>query len=274
MDDVEGTFPTDSPLSPNERKLLQVLADHYCGAYFVRTLEGFVHNLNSPLQVLWIRSEQLQQDVRSLQKELKVMDGGTISEIAERMEQRISSLDKGMDQLNKSLNFLTKDIITKQRSEVGPVDINEAVRDTFFTLKADMFFKHQVESNLALHDELRRVKGRHSDFCVIVLHLIQNALEAMTQCEAKHLHVETDMVADQIVLRVRDSGVGISAEISSRVFEPYFTTKQELEYGGHIQEHGGLGLALVSYLLEQYNGKISFASKPSETTFTIRLPVF
>jgi C4-dicarboxylate-specific signal transduction histidine kinase len=189
------------------------------------------------------------------------------------MQQRVDSLDKGMEDLNASLNFLAKDIVTKHRSDVGPVSINEAVRDTFFLLKADMFFKHQVEAGLSLQEKLPKVSGRHSDFCVVVLHLVQNALESLVGCDSeKRLFVETDIKEERIILQVRDNGGGISSDISSSVFNPFFTTKEALNYNGQLQQHAGLGLCHANHLLEPYRGSISFDSKPQETVFTVTIP--
>ncbi len=255
-----------------EPVLLRTLADHYCGVFLIRTLGGFVHNLNSPLQILWLRSEQLQSDVGKLSNEIEGVGGIEAEGLAERMSQRVDSLLKALEQLNDSLSFLTEDILEKARSEIGQVSINEVVKDTLSLLRADMFFKHRVQVSVQLDDNLPSISGRHSDLCVIMLNLIQNALEAMIDSELKSLAVETARQEDSIIVRITDTGCGISEEDSPHVFEPLFTTKKKIDYDGKVQEHAGLGLALSALLVDDFRGSITFESVADATTFTIRLP--
>jgi len=276
MDETQDTVTTNSPLLSRESILLKILGDHYCGVYFVRTLDGFIHNLNSPLQVMWIRFEQIEQDMKKLQASIRQTEGAQVSALVERVQDRMKSLEKGLDELNNNLGFLTKDIISKQRSETGPVNINEAVSDTLFLLKADMFFKHRVRTILKLDETLSALTGRYSDFCVIILHLVQNALEAMVGSEERSLLIETLQEPNdpvRIVMRVEDTGCGVSSEYGIRVFEPFVTTKNRLDYNGRIQEHAGLGLWIVSHLVQQYNGEVTCQSKPNKTTFTVHFPL-
>jgi signal transduction histidine kinase len=276
MEDTQDTVATNNPASSRESILLKILGDHYCGVYFVRTLDGFIHNLNSPLQVMWIRLDQIEQDMKKLRAGIRQTDEAQVCALVERIQERMRSLEKGFDELNNNLGFLTKDIISKQRSETGPVDINKTVLDTLFLLKADMFFKHRVKTSLKLDETLSELTGRYSDFCVIVLHLVQNALEAMVGSEERNLLIETLEERDdpvRIVLRVEDTGCGVSPEYGMRVFDPFVTTKDRLDYNGRMQEHAGLGLWVVSHLVQQYNGEVAYQSKPNKTSFAVSFPL-
>ncbi len=272
MCDVEKTCGGYPPPSDRERRMVKILADHYCGVYFVRTVEGFVHNMNGPMQILWIRSEQVQQDMEQLQKALQGLGETEAGDVADRMKNRIDSLLKSLDELNVNLSFLTKEIVARQRSEVGQVNVNDVIKDTLFLLKADMFFKHRVRVSPRLGDALPSIHGRHTNFCVIVLNLIQNALEAMNDSETKDVTVETEHQDDTILIRVRDTGSGISKEDGPHIFEPFFTTKDQTDYNGTIREHAGLGLSLVSLLLEECQGRVSFESGSGGTLFTVEIP--
>ena len=179
---------------------------------------------------------------------------------------------KGLDQLNESLGFLTKDLLGKPRSEVGEVRVNKVIQDALFLLKSDMFFKHRVNVRLELGDDLPEFNGRHSDFAVILLHLVQNSLEAMIHSDVKDLGIETFQQEGDIVIRIRDTGCGISEEEVPSIFEPFFTTKHEIEYNGKTENRLGLGLPVASLLLEDYNGRVSFESVPHKTTFVVTIP--
>jgi signal transduction histidine kinase len=93
--------------------------------------------------------------------------------------------------------------------------------------------------------------------------VIDNSIDAMR--EGGRLTLTTDLVQDQVVLRISDSGVGIPAGMIPKLFEPF-------EPHGHSHRTGA-GLAIVKAIVEAHNGKISIASVPGKgTTVDIRLP--
>lgn len=261
--------------------LLRRLADNYYGLYLVRVIEGIIHNLNGPLQILYIRSEQLEQGLQQLRGALlsacnaQAEQSEALTEVeglAGRMEERIESISRSLDDLNAQVGHLTSDLIVERRSETGDVKTNQVIEDCLFLLNADMFFKHNVKKTFRLDDPLPVLDGRRTDFCIIILNLIQNALEAMVDAQDKHLTVETSSQDDNVIIRIQDTGCGIPEQDREHIYKAFFTTKKGTGYGGKPDEHAGLGLSLVSLLLEDYNGTIECESVPGKTTFTMQLP--
>jgi signal transduction histidine kinase len=104
---------------------------------------------------------------------------------------------------------------------------------------------------------LDRVKTRR-----VLDNLIRNAVEAMPKGGV--LSIEGRVDGDDYVLEVKDTGVGISGDGLSRVFEPFYTTKPDGR---------GLGLAFCKRAVEAHGGSISVETEIGEgTKFTIRLP--
>lgn len=100
--------------------------------------------------------------------------------------------------------------------------------------------------------------------------LAQNALDAMG--DHGKLMIEMTREDDQAVIRVHDTGCGISEESMEHLFEPFFTTKGGL--GSGAAENIGLGLAAVHGLVSEMGGTIKLTSKVGEgTTVTVRLPL-
>ncbi len=100
-------------------------------------------------------------------------------------------------------------------------------------------------------------------FTRVLCNLIKNSREAMPH--GGILTITTDLVKEQFVLRISDTGAGVSPEILPKLFEPFIT---------HGKTHGtGLGLAIAKSVVEAHNGKISISSvHGSGTTVDIRLP--
>ena len=69
-----------------------------------------------------------------------------------------------------------------------------------------------------------------------------------------------------ILVSFRDTGVGISEDLQSKIFSPFFTTKP-------LGEGIGLGLYVSSKIVHSHNGMIYFKSRPGETEFIVRLPL-
>jgi PAS domain S-box-containing protein len=97
-----------------------------------------------------------------------------------------------------------------------------------------------------------------------LLNLIQNAEAAME--EGGTLTIRTERKDNEAVISVYDTGNGIPQENMSKIFEPYFSTKER---------GSGLGLTLVFKTIKEHRGDIVVASKEREgTCFTITLPIF
>ncbi|MBZ5642297.1 MAG: sensor histidine kinase [Acidobacteriia bacterium] len=76
-----------------------------------------------------------------------------------------------------------------------------------------------------------------------------------------------DPAAEQIAVRVKDTGSGIPDDVVPHIFDPFFTTKED-------QNRTGLGLAVARSIVEQHAGEISVRSTPREgTEFMVALPV-
>jgi nitrogen fixation/metabolism regulation signal transduction histidine kinase len=93
-----------------------------------------------------------------------------------------------------------------------------------------------------------------------VLHnLLQNAQDALAQPRAARrepaIEVLTELVADKVRFSVSDNGEGFPAELMTRIFEPYVTTKPR---------GTGLGLAIVKKIVDEHRGTISIESHPAE----------
>lgn len=100
----------------------------------------------------------------------------------------------------------------------------------------------------------------------IITNLIKNAIEACDQVQDPLIEVSIELKNQNVLIYIKDNGVGISKDLQNKIFEPKFTTKTS---------GMGLGLGMVQNLVNSYAGEISFKSKIGQgTTFKILFPVF
>jgi len=103
----------------------------------------------------------------------------------------------------------------------------------------------------------------------ILRNIAQNAVEAMPDGGALTMEVVLD--GDDAVVRISDTGVGISEEAMLRMFEPFWTTKGVL--GDGITQAAGLGLPIAHGLAKMIGATISVTSEPGKgSSFFVRIP--
>jgi signal transduction histidine kinase len=108
------------------------------------------------------------------------------------------------------------------------------------------------------------VAGQESALREVLTNLIFNAVDAMP--EGGRVSIETSIVGDDAVIRVRDTGTGMTESVRQRCLEPFFSTKGE--------RGTGLGLSMVYGIIERHRGKLEIESAAGQgTTFIIRLPL-
>jgi len=105
----------------------------------------------------------------------------------------------------------------------------------------------------------------------VLLNLILNALQAMPGGGKLRIEAalapfgEGEKTGQAVEIRVQDTGGGIPAEIQGRIFEPFFSTKEE---------GIGLGLSVAQRIVEEHQGTFRVASREGEgTVFSIVLPL-
>ncbi|MGE3268497.1 MAG: PAS domain S-box protein [Chloroflexota bacterium] len=107
------------------------------------------------------------------------------------------------------------------------------------------------------------IDGWASDLREAFTNLVLNAIDALPN--GGRISLVTRAVGDQVLIEVRDDGIGMTAETRDRLFEPFFSTKGE---GG-----SGLGLAIVFGIVERHRGAITVESAPGQgTAFRMTFP--
>jgi len=162
------------------------------------------------------------------------------------------------------------------RNRVAPMEINKMVREVGALICTSVGKKIEVEFRL---EEVAEIQGDEVELQQMLLNLCLNARDAMP--DGGRLVIETKPLTDDQLARlstgeavsggcclsVRDSGGGMPPEVVERIFEPFYTTKDETNKGT------GLGLAMVYGIVRRHGGTIDVKSHQGVgTVFEILVP--
>ncbi|MBI5888608.1 MAG: PAS domain-containing protein [Deltaproteobacteria bacterium] len=172
-----------------------------------------------------------------------------------------TTIIKQVDELKTLVNEFSS-FARMPASNPSSNDLNEIVRETVALYKAGarrITFEALVDQRLPAldidRDQIKRV----------LINLIDNAVSAVEDDGTIRVETHFDEGMQAARLEVADNGTGIPAEIKSKLFEPYFSTKKT---------GTGLGLAIVSNIIADHNGYIRVKDNvPRGTRFIIELPV-
>ena len=132
----------------------------------------------------------------------------------------------------------------------------------------------RVEPVFTISADLWPVEADRGQLNQVMNNLVVNGVHAMStggvlQVQAENVTIDRESsvalpAGSYVRIRVKDNGVGIPADRVSRIFEPYYTTREQ---------GNGLGLAITYSIIQKHGGAISVASKVGKgTTFVIHLP--
>lgn len=127
-------------------------------------------------------------------------------------------------------------------------------------------------SNIKLHidadEPLPLIRVDAPQIEQVLINLMINAIQAMPQGGEIYLSISSPPPMDQVIISIRDTGIGIPREILANIFDPFFSTKGT--------KGTGLGLSVSYGIIKEHGGEITVASEGEGkgTTFTIKLPAW
>jgi two-component system, NtrC family, nitrogen regulation sensor histidine kinase NtrY len=210
------------------------------------------HELRNPLFPLQITVENMQR-ARQLSHD----------QFLEVFNESTATLRAELANLNSIVNRFS-DFSKMPSPEFSRVDINEAIRSAvrLFEPQFHEVGKPTIATEYFLKEGLAEIDGDPDLLHKAFQNLVLNALDAMPA--GGTLTFRTAETQSGIRIEVSDTGKGLTPEECSRLFTPYYTTKQQ---------GTGLGLAIVQSVVSDHRGTISVTSEESHgTTFRIELP--
>lgn len=209
-----------------------------------RISRTLAHEIRNPLTSISLAAEQLKESVAQNE------DNEFLLEIINRNSDRINSL------ISKLLN-------STKFSELQPSMVNPAtILDEALDLASDRINLQGVKIIKNYSMQLGRVEMDPEKMRLAFLNIIVNAIEAMEPNRGV-LEIKTEHRENKCLITIKDNGQGMDKESVSKIFEPYFTTKEA---------GNGLGLTNTQNIILNHNGNITLESIPGKgTSFFITL---
>jgi signal transduction histidine kinase len=213
---------------------------------------GIAHELNNPLQGVLGHLELLR----------------TTGAFPKQLRREVQVIYREADRAAKIVRNLLV-FAGSRRLALRSVSLN-VVLQKVLALRAPMHRAVGIELVRHYDDKLPRVKSDPLLLHQVFLNMVMNAEHAIAAAGSQgRIEINTSVAAsgNRIIATVRDTGVGIPEDTLSRIFEPFYTTKE-------VGKGTGLGLAIAYGIVQEHGGQIVASNHPDGgAVFTVELPI-
>ena len=263
-------------------------------------LAGVAHEINNPISFIFGNLIHLDEYTEELLKVVKLyrqnssilptiqgqIDKSDLDFIIEDLPKTLESMKVGTERICDIVLSL-RNFSRTDEAELKPVDIHEGLDSTLLILG------HRLKNNndrpaieiIKQYDNLPLLECYPAQLNQVFMNLLSNSIDALEEkfntIQQRYLKllqtcpripltiwINTQVVHNQIVIKVADNGLGIPEEVRSHIFDPFFTTKAP-------GKGTGLGLSISHQIVvEKHHGQMKCSSKPGEgTEFLIQIPI-
>ena len=243
---------------------------------------GIAHEINTPIQyvndALYFTRMAIQENAKLIniyQKanpnieeakalERQLIDEGILSEVGDVLERAF----EGVNRVSNIVQAMRTFSHPGQKGAL-PADINAAIKNAVEIGRHEYRYIADITLNLT---ELPKIRCHIDQLGQVFLNLILNASQAIEEVatplsDKGNIVINSTVRGNEVVVEVRDNGIGIEPHLVEKIFDRFFTTK-------HPGKGTGQGLAICKSIIDRHNGRLDITSRPSHgSTFTIYLPI-
>lgn len=244
---------------------------------------GVAHEINNPINFISNGVQTLRENFRDIKASLSAYLGldptkatekhlrqlaeqdrhNQVADALEDSEMLFPSIENGVERTVNIVRSL-RNFSRLDENEFKKSNLHEGLDSTLQILQNQIKKKAVVVRD---YGEIPPVTCAAGKLNQVFLNLINNALQAIEEQGKITISSRHDVEKDQVVIRISDTGKGMTAEVKNKIFDPFFTTKP-------VGEGTGLGLSISYGIIKDHHGHIEVESEPGKgSTFLVYLPV-
>ena len=198
---------------------------------------SFAHELSQPLTAILMDAHAIKNNLGTEQINHQSLNASVLG--IERNATRTAQL------IDRIRHF-----IRPSSGDFEKVDMRVLVQDVRELLQHDIRIQN-IQFQWSLDDEPCVVDGDKVQLSQIILNVYRNAVQALAQSHVRTIYVSVDRQGVRVVVRVRDTGSGLSESIKQRVGEPFVTSKAD---------GLGVGLSISKTIAERHSGSLTITN--------------
>ncbi|MGR3176942.1 MAG: ATP-binding protein [Candidatus Anammoxibacter sp.] len=240
---------------------------------------GVANEISNPIQSVQSLLQYVEKSIGKVVKAAKYWEDKTLpaplfdefkeflnqinfNNLINSIDSKFTSIKTGLERVSKVVDNL-KTFSQDSEKYLSKIDINKIIKDSVHVLSGE----ENLEFGIDGLQETPLVECFANEIGQSILHVIQNAVDAVNNNGVITISSLYDEKEHQVVVKIIDNGTGMSPEVLKQVFNPFFTTKP-------VGTGTGMGLSIIDKVIRRHGGKIDITSKLDlGTTVTIKLPV-
>ncbi len=215
---------------------------------------GVAHEINNPLTIIVGKAQQIKMQLDKAQI------------VNEDIENKIKQIVSTADRIKKIIDGLRTFSRSGEKDPLTLYPLEKLITETL-ELCTEKFKDHRIPLEVTTIPNVL-IQCRPSQISQVILNLLLNSIDAVENLSEKwvKLQFHLSVVKPEIHIEIIDSGRGIAPEISKRLMEPFFTTKD-------VGKGTGLGLSISKGIIDEHHGKLELEEDSPNTKFVIILPI-
>ncbi len=209
------------------------------------------HELNQPLAAILTNAQLVQ---RGLQR-AAATDAAPMADMLERI---VTNTQRASQIIERIRGF-----IRPRPAQCELLALQQLVPDVVKLIAAEARAQ-RVTITLDPHMPPLRINADAVQLSQILINVLRNAIEALADAERREIHISLREETGMAVLRIEDTGAGLSAEALARIGEPFFSTK----ISGL-----GMGVTISQTIAAQHGGDLTLTNAPGGAVATLTLPL-
>lgn len=213
---------------------------------------GVAHEINNPLMILTSVAFVVQKQIEQNKYD--------------QLPEKLDKIQSTITRISRIVNGLRTYARDGEEDPMMPTNIADVIAESLELCVESIRYQN---IDIAFENKTTEpiiINCRDTQISQVILNLISNAKDAVLPLKEKWIRVVLSKEDHKVILKVIDSGNGISLDIRDQIFQPFFTTKD-------VKNGTGLGLSISNEIIKVHQGQLFIDGQLPNTCFVIELPL-